>query len=531
MMLLRTDVVLSREMTWDLLYNLAGAWQLLSGHVQHLDFHEPVGVLNFLVTRFGFELVGPTPFAFVAGTMLVALAIFASATATAFVRLPKIPALLFVVFASFLVLMPANIGDKPNAYSFAMSYNRYGWSLLCILTLIFFLPRRDREQRYGADLVNAAVVLTALFYLKITYFAAALGLLAVAIALSPHMRSRRTAWLLVLGLLAANALAPWNGPYLSDILQAAHAGAVRNSINFHLNNLFASVEGYAAYAALLGVAAWMYLRGLAPARLPLAIAAILGAALLVLSQNQQSHGLPLGIAAAFLLYDQLHRRWGSSVPALPVLVLLVLGSIGASAFSLIGYHAQSGRADHLQVVTTTQLAGLAVPAEPPGLLNAARREQSRYELSPAEYVNTLLEAGWLLRSGHYRPGPIVLLDQVNPLPFMLGWQPPRGGNLWSGWGAPVQPADKLFADADYVLIPKFSTYGAWTDQARLEYGPFLEQAFPVRRETRSWILLSRQDGDAPTSRQPLQNADGTAAPPEPTTLQSMARPAGVVETP
>jgi hypothetical protein len=390
LMLLRTDVVLSREMTWDLLYNLAGAWHLLNGHVPHLDFHEPVGALNFLVTRIGFALAGPTPFAFVAGAALVALAVFASATAAAFMRLPTIAALLFVVFASLLVLMPANVGDKPNAYSFAMSYNRYGWSLLSILALIFFLPRRDRRQRYGVDLINAAVVLSVLFYLKITYFAAALGLMAVALALSPHMRSRLAAWLLLAAALIGNALAPWNDPYLADIVAAARAGAVRNSISFHLNNLLAHAEGYAAYAALFAVAAWLWLRGLAPLRLPLAIAAILGAGLLVLTQNQQLHGLPLGIAAAFLLYAELHERWGASVPALPVLALFVLGSIGTSAFSLAGYHVQSAHAERLEVVASTQLAGLAVPAESPellaafaydqprpGLLNAARREQSR----------------------------------------------------------------------------------------------------------------------------------------------------------
>jgi hypothetical protein len=375
MLLLRTDVVLSREMTWDLLYNLAGAWQLLNGHIPHLDFHEPVGALNFLVTRIGFELAGLSPFAFVAGTLLVALAVFASATAAAIARLRLVPALLFVTFACLLVLMPANVGDKPNAYSFAMSYNRYGWSLLSILTLIFFLPRRDSGQRYGIDLLNAAAVLLAMYYIKITYFAAALGLLAAAIALSPHMWSRRRGWLLLLGLLLANAAAPWNSGYLHDILAAAHAGAVRNSVTFHLNNLFANIEGYAAYATLLGVALWLSARGLAPVRLPLAIAAILAAGLLVLSQNQQSHGLPLGIVAAFVLYDHVHQRWSSSVPALPMLALFVLGSVGASAYSLVSYSAQSARGDALQVVTATQIKGLAVPAEPPGLLAAFASDQ------------------------------------------------------------------------------------------------------------------------------------------------------------
>lgn len=98
---------------------------------------------------------------------------------------------------------------------------------------------------------------------------------------------------------------------------------------------------------------------------------------------------------------------------------------------------------------------------------------------------------------------------------MLGWMPPRGGNLWSGSGAPVQPAEKLFADADYVLIPKFSTYSAWTEQAEVEYGPYLAHFFPIREESRSWIMLGREDTRSrPTSpREPLQNAQGAPAVP------------------
>src|SRR6185437_2837070 len=49
--LLSPPVVLSREMTWDLLFNLAGAWHVHLGHVAHVDFHEPVGQLNFLLRR------------------------------------------------------------------------------------------------------------------------------------------------------------------------------------------------------------------------------------------------------------------------------------------------------------------------------------------------------------------------------------------------------------------------------------------------------------------------------------------------
>lgn len=47
-------------MTWDLLFNLAGAWHLHNGQVPHVDFHDPVGQLYFRLTQLGFWLCGPT---------------------------------------------------------------------------------------------------------------------------------------------------------------------------------------------------------------------------------------------------------------------------------------------------------------------------------------------------------------------------------------------------------------------------------------------------------------------------------------
>jgi hypothetical protein len=503
--LLSPALVLSREMTWDFVYNLSGAWHLLYGHVAHVDFHEPVGQLNFILTLLGFELVGPTPFAFLVGVAIVTAGVFASASLAALRRLPVLPAALFVIFASLLVLMPANVGDKPNAYSFAMSYNRYGWSLLSILALILFVPPRNRVAGEWIDVANAGLLVVALFYLKVTYFAGGLAFVGLAILISPHVRARLPAWLAIGGLIVANAMAPWNHPYLLDILHAAAAGAVRNSLSFHLNNFFANAEGYAPYAAGLVVAVWMWAYGMVPMRTPLAIAGILAIGAFVLSQNHQTYGLPVGIVIAFLLYDQIRERFGPATPVLPMLMVFPLLAIGASAFSLAGYHAQAGREGLLQVVERTQLKGLAVPAERPGLLaafadgqlgpallNWSRAAQPRFELSPAEYVETIVEATALLGDGRHCRGGVVVLDQVNPFPFMLGWPPPRGGNLWSGPGAPVQPAGEFFAQADHVLIPKFSTYGAWTERARLEYSAYLAQNFRAHEETQSWIVLSRE---------------------------------------
>ena len=524
--LLSPKLVVSHQMTWDFLYNLSGAWHLQHGHVAHVDFHEPVGQLNFVLTQLGFQLLGPTPFAFLVGVTIVATAVFVSALLATMRRLPLVPAALFVIFVSLLMLMPAGAGDLPDAYSFAMPYNRYGWSLLCILALILFLPPKDRGNGDWIDIANAALVLTALFYLKVTYFAGGLALASLAVVISPHVRVRLAAWAVTGALVIANAAAPWNQPYLFDLVQAAAAGSVQSDLRFQLNKFFAYAEGYAPYIAGVAFALWMWRRGLAPPRLPIATAGILAVGFLVLSQNHQPRGLPVGVVIAFLLYDQIRERFGPAAPALRVLMIFPLLAIGTSAFSLASYHARAAQNGALQVIERTQLRGLAVPQEPGGLLaafakgragysllNRARSVPVRFELSPAEYVETLVEAAALLADGRRHPGGIVVLDQVNPFPFMLGWPPPRGGYLWSGPGAPIQPPAVVFAEADHVLIPKFSTYSVWTDRARLEYRAYLSKNFRASEETQSWIVLSREsaiNSDRPQVQPSLLPSSGNS---------------------
>lgn len=507
--LLSPPVVLSQEMTWDLLFNLSGAWHRHLGHIDHVDFHGPVGELNFVLTDVGFSLLGVGPRAFLAGAVLMAVALFVAAASVAWRRLPPLPAAIFVVFACLLALMPANVGDKPNAYTFAMSYNRYGWSCISILFLILFQPPRPRRWGDAVDVVVAAGLLAAMFYLKMTYFLVGVAALPVAAAACPHISLAPRSWC-ALGVGAvALAVAPVNRPYWTDLFAAADAGQLRDRLTEYLANFLEHGGEYAPYAAALAVALWMWRRNDAPLRLPVATGFILAAGAALLSQNAQTHGLPAVVVIAFLFYAVLrkrglqHRRGGSAGLLLAVLVFPLL-AVGTSMASLAGYHIKAEQ-QTLQTVDSTNLRGLAVPAETSGLLaafagprpdyhllNRARVLSPRYELSSTEYVETLLDAVALLGEAPGRHERIVVLDQVNPFPFMLGLRPPRGGNLWSGPDAPRQAPQKLFADADCVLIPKFSTYGAWTQEALAIYGPYLDRRFPLRTESESWILRSRR---------------------------------------
>jgi hypothetical protein len=509
--------ILSREMTWDFLFNLAGAWHLHYGHVAHVDFHGPVGVLNFLLTLVGFAVVGPTPLAFLVGAIIVALAVFVLASWAAWRRLPLLPAVIFVTFTTLLVLMPANVGDRPTDFSFAMSYNRYCWSAISILALILFIPprssqgvdwRSDWRSDWG-DVAAGGILLVAMFYLKMTYFVAGLASVGFAVALFPHVRSWWGAWAAIGGLTVANALAPHSRAYLLDICGAVHAGGVRTGLALHINNFFANSEGYAAYVAAFVATFIMYLRGITPFRLAAATGFIFVLSLALLSQNAQLRGAPLGIVVAFLFYDQLRelalqKPSSAMKPLLLALMVFPLLSIGVSSVSLVGYLAKARSEERLLVIDHTQLKGLAVWAEDGKLLeafangridykllNSARHVGTRYELSPFEYVETIMQAASLLQDGRHLPGSVVLLDQINPLPFMLGIEPSRGGTLWLGLGEPLPEATTLFASADHVLIPKFPTYSDATEAAMLEYGAYIAKHFPHREETKSWIVLSR----------------------------------------
>ena len=59
-----------------------------------------------------------------------------------------------------------------DAYSFAMAYNRYGWSAMAVLGLLLFEPPRHGSAADIIEMACAALLLAALFYLKMTYFAA-----------------------------------------------------------------------------------------------------------------------------------------------------------------------------------------------------------------------------------------------------------------------------------------------------------------------------------------------------------------------
>lgn len=498
------DRMVSRLMTWDLLFNLEGAWRIRAGQVPHVDFHDPLGSLSFWPTVAGFWLVGTSVFAFIVGQLLVAGVMFAAAATTSVRRLPLAPAILFVLFACLQVLVPTNTGGLFDHFTFAMSYNAYGWAALCVLSLILFLPPRRGSAPAWPDVVVGGVLIAALFYLKITYFLVALGLLAAAFLVCRHIRAQPIAWGMVGAAALANVAAPFNWHYLGDIAATIQAGAVRSGWDTAIVLVTANATELSLAAGVLLVAVALWRAGQAPLRLPAAAAVLIGAALAVLSQNAQLRGLPLCGVALFLMYEQVRRNLaGYAGVAWVLLAILVVpaANVATATASMVSYFDTATHSGANFVVDRTNLRGLAVPLRQDEAVanddatylwvNRIRSVGGNIKLSQYEYVQTILEAAAMFHERQDRPGAVLVLDQVSPLSFVLGRPPARGGTLWMDTAFAWQPAEVALAEVAHVLVPKLSTYPGLTEEAVARYGAYLEAQFPLRSESPGWFLFSR----------------------------------------
>ncbi|MFV3130387.1 hypothetical protein [Niveispirillum sp. KHB5.9] len=483
--LLAPDIVLSDHNVLDLLFNLSGAWQFQSGRVQHVDFHDAIGPLNFLLTLAGFQIVGFKASAFLVGQLLIAMVLFGVATAAAYRRLPLAASVVFVLFVTLLAMMPTNVGQPLNAFTFAMAYNRYGWSAISILCLILFIQPRPSRAGDVVDMGCALLLLLVMFYLKITYFLVGIGALVLALLISSHVRVRWRAWSVMVLLALGNAIAPHSHGYLADIHWAILSDLPRTGLRRLLVSVLRNGAELSIYGCGLIVATWLWQQGRATAALPVAMLFLIGAAIILFSQNTQEMGLPLGVVTLFLLYGALPPLRNPSGWVVPA-VLLVMPAMTAlaAAGTIASYFILAVPSDRLLIAEVAQARGIAVPL---------RAEGENDLRSQTVYLASVLDAASLFAPDRHPPGRIRVVDRVNPLPFMLGFPPPHGGDVFWEPTAPPRPVEEMLGDADYVLVPtKFSSAPALTRAAQKRFAPYLQKHFMVREETEYWILYTRQ---------------------------------------
>jgi hypothetical protein len=496
----------------DNFFFLENGWRALNGLRTHLDFWSPWGPLTFLVVALGLKLSHGSPNGLAYGTAIFGLLIGLWTYRIGRERLAPVPRALLGLYAAALACAPYPLGWMPTTLSPAMLYNRYGYALLLPVLLECF-QRLDRTatsaEEWTGGISTGAALGFALF-LKASYFFAGLGLVAASLVVwFPSVR-RCFGFLAGLGLVSFFGLA-----YLrfdsGAMLRALHGAAAARAQDLqpttpiyataaHLGPLFVVVT--------LAVAASF----LKPPRsewfgsfylLVAAIIVYIGD-IALLATNMQPSGLPLICAFALLIANRLadsrnELSVGSNQFVLPYFasVLLIAGLLFVPQFA----------AD----VVALPISAVRKIHPPPGcsvrfneprvaslLLCDRGNEDDEMKWSNGSTYTTYVNEGVALLRRYGQPTDRVLtMDMQNPFPYVLGWQPARGGLASTSFNYTVsddfRPSfDDYFGDATIVMIPKHPAQThEFLDGFNEIYEPEVEQRFRLIAES-DWFRMYRR---------------------------------------
>ena len=503
------------QYSFDNIVWLDGAYRAAAGQVASRDFVTPFGPLTYIVLGWAYRLSDSVGALMPINTALYALIFLPLLLYTCLSRLPWLIAVLFGCHLLILVIAPANIGDSYPIPTFAMFYNRFGWALLSLLTVLA-LPRRPGQGSVGLDAVAIAALWALMFYTKISFAAVAAPLL-FGFLFFGHLRRSALGALLLLATILIGVELLWGHTltYLHDVAAtAAVSGAGVGGAGSLLFTLLRNIVWLELFAGVLWVAL------LRRAGIDYLLGALLVGAfgVLVANQNSQGPGMPTLIAAALavLLAPKRDRMTAGSLLAVGLLLTLAL-AIPGDAFALF----VQARHVHTALVTPADggvnvtLDGLIAPLEPGGATvagaiqeacaayNAGGSDQPRVanlpQLSQGHYLATVEDGAALLLRNPPLSGPVATLDFGNPFDALLHRPPVTGGNQWNHFGRNFDfrthlPPGEAFGNAAVIMVPHRPAVPDTLGGMGRLYGRYMAAHFVLADRSLCWDAYVRRDG-------------------------------------
>lgn len=206
----------------DTLHMMQIVLRMTEGQTPHVDFMTPIGALAFapiaLFTKLGFGI----GMAVLWAQVLMAVLILPAVWWVSMNRLsPRIAALFGVII---MVLMLALVhGEAQRSVSISMHYNRWAWAAAFVAIVAALIPP-VHPRNAVLDGVVIGLMLSALAMIKVTYFAAFIVPIALALILTGQRKA--ILWTAVTGGTVFIALTLWLGlgywaAYLGDLLTVA----------------------------------------------------------------------------------------------------------------------------------------------------------------------------------------------------------------------------------------------------------------------------------------------------------------------
>ncbi len=496
----------------DVFVVLDGILHLQAGHRMHEDFTSTVGLfylLPYYLTTFVMGLDGMT---IIYGNALAGLFTFALAVMASRGRISAMWGAIFSFYVGFQDISPRLLSLNVSLINYGNQafYNRFAWGLFSILCLLVAIPRRENRDDFRRDLdsVFCGLLLFILFYLKITYFVAGIGLLGVTLIGGFPLNLRRLG--IALTALVGAALlfelgTGITGPYLVDLMhafQVAHPDRMQDLIDIAIHNYNSTllVIVIACASAILAGASINILPKL------FYVVAALGAGIVLATYNNKAYEIPLVPTVALVAMlsfspwkEDLHRLQCWRLLLTAVVALTFARPIALDFISLIrAEHRSFVPGSKVSLLQGTPLSDLVVTEKPNRLLSKTSKERPVCcVVNDSEYFYLLSDGMALLKRHIHGNETVLAFAWSNPFPILLGLPPVKHNLLWwdeyRTFSAASSPKpSELLGGVDYIMVPK--TDMPWGPAPLMSkiYGDELRAKFQRADESAYWILLARR---------------------------------------
>ncbi len=518
--------------TNDSLIFFDSTYRISNGLVPSNDFPTALGAAQLYLPAWAAWLIGGYGGSVELASVWVALGLGLVCAVVGAPRMPvAVTALLLGVV--FLVTVPAAMLDRWGGESitlvnddtelladnltWAMFYNRWGWAALIPLCMVL-IPRRDRAAGPAlGEIAVLAALLTFLFWLKASYFAAGLGMAAIYAFLNPAPwrtlglgAGATAAGIVCVGLMTGNLLS-----YLNDILLVGKVSGARadSMLGLIRRNMMEMLFALAPLGVLAAIKRFHWRDGLVAG-------SILAMSMFVINQNGQFENMStlivLAAYGAVRVMGEADAQRVARIAAAGAFGMLAASQTFDRGLVLIdqAYAILREKArEPAEWAGVAALRGVYVP-ERESMFDRALTLSDldetrirnvwlsgqfgrRQELRQGEYMQTLLAGMEDLKPVVKRGETVNTLDMTNPFPFLMNLRAPRGGWLTLHMNRTiseeVHPApETMFADSDHVMIARISLMQPTADLMKELYGPWLDANYAARVDTLHWTRWSHR---------------------------------------
>jgi hypothetical protein len=512
----------------DMFFLLDSAYRVAQGQIPHRDFSSAWGPLIYLIYAGGLVLSGMQPVGIAYANAIFGCIIAIWAFLVTRTRWTSASACFVGLYTILLVTAPSSLGSDPRDFSYAMSYNRYGYAIFGIIVMecasamigctatVASIDARVRQSTKAA--VSTGFALGLLTFLKISYGMVAALLVASSLVVIGTGRTRRLIGICA-GFVALTLLTLCYLRFdLLDMLQDLAIAAAGRRESLRLLHSISLLDLMQAISILAFVGwkirltmprAGSLVSGLGE---PLFAVMTVIAGYLLLVSNQQSDSFPLNGYAAVALAAEVGGRPSAKAkspgwPDLPAEFMRLL-LLSVCCLPLFMQNEISWVAACRERLWPSTPNVISLSSTGRGAELSFRSATVPTETTGAEYVEAVDDGLGLIRRHSTPRDGVLTFDEFNPFNYLLDRPSPTGGFAAAAYNyifsdAAHPSAERFFGNTRYLMVRKYKKANPdaiENDKIEVEdvralmriYGRMLQSwYFPVE-ETDHWVLWEKR---------------------------------------